>query len=222
MKTIKTITLGFAALAAIATSYSQQTPINPSVRDNPGVLGMSYGDISYRWHDIHRQADAYDIAFGGSSPVAPGVDVGLGYNYFWANDSHNPFTLQDYNIRLHSLVANATFFGPNRAARPFFSPIIGYQWSRGDLERLRTYDSQWVWGGSAGVEVPMGRLALTPRATFTDSMRANSIGSWHYGAEAHTWLNEKVGVYFDATYHHPQQRSGTQYWSYMGGLRYKF
>ena len=226
MKTIKTITLGFAALAAVAIGYSQQTPVNTSVnasvRDNPGVLGMQYGEVSYRWHDIHNAGDAYDINLKGNAPMAPGFDVGFGYNYFWANDSHNPFTLQDYNVRLHSFAANATFFGTSRGAKPFISPILGYQWSRGDLERLRTYDSQWVWGGSAGVELPMGHMALTPRATFTDSWRSSSIGTWHYGAEAHTWLSEKTGLYVDATYHDPQRQSGPQYWSYMAGLRLKF
>ena len=230
MKTMHSF--GFAASALLLaaavhaqTTTSTSTMVNPSIRDNPGVLGHSYADLNYSWVDYHRDAgidaDGFIAGLKGNVPVARGFDVGLGYNYYRENNHRNPFTGTPYDYRFHEVAGNATIFSSTRGAKPFVDGMIGYQWSRGDIQSLRTYDHEWVWGASAGFEVPFGLLALTPRVSYTDTFRDNSIGAWHYGAELHHWFSEKVGGYLDATFHDPR-RGSVEWWTYTAGLRFRF
>jgi hypothetical protein len=53
-------------------------------------------------------------------------------------------------------------------------------------------------------------------------MHRRSVGAWHYGAEGHTWFNEKLGGFVSATYVDPQHGFGPEYWSYTGGLRVRW
>lgn len=217
-----------ACVLAVAVHAQTTTPtMNPSIRDNPGTLGHSYADLNYSWVDYHRDsgidADGYIAGLKGNAPIGRGVDVGLGYNYYRENNHRNPFTGTPYDFRFHEVAGNATIFAPGRAAKPFLGGMIGYQWSRGDIQRLRTYDNEWVWGASAGVELPFaGAFALTPRLSFTDTFRdGGGLGVWHYGAQAHHWFNEKFGGYLDATFHDPR-RGSVEWWSYTAGMRFRF
>jgi hypothetical protein len=119
-------------------------------------------------------------------------------------------------------MGTATLFSPSGRVKPFLTGGIGYQWSRGDIQSLRTYDHEWVWTAGGGVEVPVGLLVLTPRVAYHDSMRSSGIGAWTYGAQAHRWFNEKVGGYLDATFHDPKSGGGAEWWTYTAGLRFRF
>src|SRR4051812_31170798 len=228
MKTMKAIALGFASLIWAGASYGQQTmtTTTPSVHDYPGLLGRSYGELAYTWHNIHNNADAYDIGGMANIPVAPGFDAQVGYDYFWWNDSTDPTTVQQYDYRLHTLAAGAKFFGFNgmngRAFKPFLGGQIGYAWSRGDFSRLTTFGHEWLYDVTGGAEFAVSNIAITPRVGFADTMHRASVGGWHYGAEAHAWFTEKLGGFADATYHDPQHDFGPSYWSYTGGLRLRW
>lgn len=234
MKTITTIALGCLSLALAGATYAQTTSVaptgpvtnyQPSMRDNPSVLGNRFGALSYSWHDIRGRGDAYDIAAAANLPLGQGLDLNLGYDYAWANNNRNPFTLQDYDERFHTLMTGGTFYSPMTRGtnfRPFLSGAVGYQWSRGDLSRLTTYDHTWLWGATAGVELAMGTLALTPHIGYVDTMRSRSIGAWQLGGEAHTWFTGKVGGYVDATFVSPRTGGGRDFWTYTGGIRMRF
>ena len=224
--TLATLLLAAAVHAQTTTNPTTTTTMSPaSIRDNPGPLGHSYADLNYSWIDYHRDsgidADGYIAGLKGNSPVGRGLDVGLGYNYHRLNNHRNPFTGTPYDARFHEATANATFYAPGSGPKPFINGEIGYQWSRGDIQSLRTYDHEWVWGAAAGVQVPFGLFALTPRLSYTDSFRDNGIGAWHYGAQAHHWFNEKVGGYLDATFHDPR-RGSVEWWTYTAGMRFRF
>ena len=232
MNTMHKLALGFAALLWVGTSFGQTTPtttgastMSPSFRDNPGVLGHTYADFNYSWVDFSEtgiDANGYIAGVGGNAPIARGIDLGAGYNYYRENNHRNPFTNTPFDARYHQLATNATFYTQLAGMRPFLSGAIGYQWSRGDIQSLRTYDDQWIWGASGGAEIPLGLVSLTPRISYSDTMRNNSIGSWHYGAEVHHWFNEKLGGYLDATFHDPRQGVNPEAWTYTAGVRMRF
>ncbi len=227
MKTKETLALALAGLLLAGTGQAQMTGrSHPSIQDNPGVLGQGFTDLNYSWVDYHRDrgldADGYIAGLSGNAPIARGIDVGLGYNYFRENNHRNPFTGSPYDARYHQVATEATFFAPASGVKPFVTGGVGYQWSRGDLQSLRTYDHEWTWAASGGVEMPMGLFALTPRITYSDTMRGGSTGAWHYGAQVHHWFTEKVGGYVDATFHDPLRNSGPESWTYTAGVRLRF
>jgi hypothetical protein len=230
MKTMNRFVLGVATLLLAVASQAQTTTLlsspRPSIRDNPGTLGHTYADLNYSWADYHRDsgldADGYIAGLSANTPVMSGLDFGLGYNYYRENNHRNPFTNTPYDARFHGLGTGLTWYAPTGSMKPFLSGGVGYQWSRGDIQSLRTYDHEWTWGASAGVQMAMGLFSLTPRVSYSDLWRDGSIGSWHYGAEAHHWFNEKVGGYVDATFHDPRRGGGVEWWTYTAGVRLRF
>jgi hypothetical protein len=228
MKNMKAIALGLATLVWAGASFGQQTTTttytSPSIRDNPGTLGHSFGEIGYTWHHIKNNADAYDIGGMANIPVGTGFDAQLGYDYFWWNDSTDPTTVQNYDYRLHTLAAGGRFFGFNtgNSVKPFLGGMVGYAWSRGDFSRLRTFGHRWLFEVKGGAEIPLGGVTLTPHIAFADTMHRSSIGGWSYGAEGHAWFSEKLGGFVDATWHNPQHNVSGSYWTYTGGLRLRW
>lgn len=234
MKTITQLALGLLSLACAAATHGQTTSVAtpmatsystpPSIRDYPGTLGQKYAAFNYTWQDVRGRGDAYDLGLAANVPLSPGLDMNIGYDYAWANDNHNPFTLQNYDVRYHTLSTGGTFYSPmtTRGPRPFLGGAVGYQWSRGDFSTLRTYDHTWVWGVVGGVEIPFGTLAITPHIAFVDTMERNSIGAWQMGGEVHTWFTETLGGFADATFHSPRTGGGRDSWGYTAGLRFRF
>jgi hypothetical protein len=233
MKAMNKLAVGITVLLLAGTGYSQTAPTHgtysttrPSIQDNPGILGQTFADFNYSWVDYHRDggidADGFIAGVAANTPIARGIDLGLGYNYYRDNNHRNPFNGTPYDARYHGVGTSATFYAPTGRVKPFISTGLGYQWSRGDIQSLRTYDHEYVWSASGGVEVPMGLFAFTPRVSYNDTMRSNSIGAWSYGAQVHHWFNEKVGGYVDATFHDPRSGGGAEWWTYMAGVRLRF
>ena len=232
MKNMNKLALGLAALLLAGTTYAQTTANGgyftnngASVRDNPGVLGHSYADLSYSWIDFTENridADGYVAGLRGNVPVARGFDAGLGYSYYRQNGNGNIFTSSPFDLRAHQLAADATFYAANAAIKPFVSGAIGYEWTRGDVQSLRIDDGDWLWGGSIGAEIPVGTLAFTPRISYSDTFNGGYDGTWHYGADAHPRFNDRLGGYLDATFHDPRESTALESWTYTAGVRFRF
>lgn len=231
MKTVNKLVLGLGALLLAGSAFGQTTtmtgaPMSPSIRDNPGKLGHSFADLHYTWVDFSRDrgvdADGYIAGLKGNVPVAPGVDVGLGYNYYRENGHRNPFTGTDFDTRYHQLATSGTFYSRMAGAKPFVTAGLGYQWSRGDVQRLRTFDEMWLWSAGGGVEIPLGRVAVTPHATYSDAFNDNGAEFWRWGGQVHTWFNEKMGGYLDVSFHESRHNLRADSWTYMAGVRMRF
>jgi len=213
-----------------SSSSNQSTPYfrsTMSIRDNPGVLGHSFADLNYSWVDYHRDqgldADGYIAGVNSNVPVVPGFDIGIGYNYYRENNHRNPFTGTPFDARYHEGMAHAVFYAPMAGVKPFMGGGVGYQWSRGDIQRLRTFDHEWVWNATAGFEAILGYVAVTPRISYADTIENHGgSGLWSYGAQLHHWFNEKVGGYLDATFHDPRSGGGVEWWTYTAGVRLRF
>lgn len=230
MKTTKSFAAATAALLLAGLAGAQTTAPVPStslsIRDNPGVLGHGFTDVSYSWVDFSRDrgvdADGFIVGVNGNIPVSPGFDVGLGYNYYRENGHRNPFTGTDFDARYHQLAASGTLFAPMGGLKPFLNAGLGYQWSRGDLQRLRTFDDMWLWGASLGAEIPFGAFSLTPRIGYSDAFDDNGLRSWHYSGELHHWFNERMGGYLNVGFHNPRNGFRADAWTYTAGVRMKF
>jgi hypothetical protein len=231
MKPINKLALVFAGLFVAGASFGQTTAntapmTGASIRDNPGILGHSFTDVNYSWVDFSRDqgvdADGYIAGITGNLPIARGFDLGLGYNYFRENGHRNPFTGTDYDARYHQLNTSGALYAPMAGMKPFVAAGLGYQWSRGDFQRLRTFDEMWLWNAGAGVEIPLGMFSLTPRVTYSDAFDDNGVGIWRYGGQVHHWFNERMGGYLDATFHESRGNFRANAWTYTAGLRLKF
>jgi hypothetical protein len=231
MKSIPTFVVAVASVALAGTALAQTVPSSGvSVRENPGVLGRSYTDLHFGYENYnHSGGDAYNAGISGNAPVTKNLDVGLGYDYYWENNNPGPIAGTSYDAHYHQLATNANYYIPMNGVKPFIGAAIGYQWARADFSSpfsssrpVRFSEDEWVWAGTAGVEIPMGTWAITPRISYSDTMSSNSYGAWHYGAEAHHWFTEKVGGYLDATFHDPRHGAGPESWTYTAGMRLRF
>ena len=195
------------------------------MNDNPGVLGHTYLDLNYSWVDFTENridADAYIAGLRGNAPVSPNLDAGLSYAYYRENGNGSIFTSSPFDVRVHQLAGDLTFYGRGPGLKPFVSGAIGYQWSRGDIQNLSIDDGDWLWGASVGAEIPLGRSALTPRISYLNTLGGNDEAQWSYGGEFHHWFSEGFGGYVDATFHDPRENFAAEYWTYTAGVRFRF
>lgn len=221
MNPINKITFALlAAAAAGALQAQQESPSSamPSASDNPGVLGQNYTDLSFGVQDLRHTSDnAFDATLRGNIPVSRSVDVGLGYSYNWIDgnsDNHS-----------HLLATDAKFYVPmENHMKPFIGGLVGYQWAKTRFDNqfpiVSTTDDRWTWGADAGVEMPVGSVALTPHVGYIDTMQNNSVGHYNYGVEANHWFSSSVGGYADVSYNDLRHQDNT--WTYLVGLRLRY
>lgn len=220
MNPIQKTALALAALAALCTASAQQTAYVPAqaAAEQPGVLGQSYTELSFGAEDLRHSSDnIYDATLRGNIPVSTHLDVGLGYGYSWLNG--------DTGVHTHLLATDAKFYTQlENRMKPFIGALVGYQWARTDFDNqfpvITTHDDRWVWGASAGVEIPVGTVALTPHVGYVDTMVNNSIGHYNYGVEANHWFTPGFAGYADVTFNDHRRAENT--WSYLAGVRLKF
>lgn len=213
MNPIKKVTLLLGATAS-AVALHAQTSTSPTL----GVLGQSYSELSLGIEDLRNTSDnAYQASIRGNKPVSPNIDVGFGYGYSWLNSNTD--------IHSHLLAVDSKFYAPmGNQMKPFLGGTAGYQWVKTHFDNafppITTDDDRFVWGLSAGVEMPVGTVALTPHIGYVDTMEGNSLGHYNYGVEVHHWFTPAVGGYADVGYNELRHQANT--WTYLAGVRMKF
>jgi opacity protein-like surface antigen len=227
MNMIKQLAGACTALLLVGAVHGQTTvPAETAPMRTNGVRGNSLAELNYSWVDFSRDrginADGFILGFDTNTPVAPGFDLGIGYNYYRENGHRNPFNNSEFDARYHQLHANGIWYFPAGAVTPFLSAGAGYQWSHGDIQSLRTYDDMWLWMLGGGIEIPLRSFTITPHIKYSDAFHNNDVSTWHYGAEVHTWFTEKVGGFVDATFHQPHASWRTDSWTYTAGVRFRF
>lgn len=246
------IHLTLIALTLTAAVAAQAQPASAGAASSSGLLGHRYAELSAGAIDPHGQSEfGFTSDVSVNLPVQPGLDVGFGYGY-----SRTKFELLErlftQRLRDHTAYASATAYSEYRGVKPFFSAALGYQWSRSgaDLGGMRVLDDradEAVWGLAAGVEIPLGRVTLTPSISyqdrfdrdnglaFVDTTNPPSPGSvgrvitldrdggagFAYSVEASTWFTRTLGGFADVSYSDPTG-GGTQSWTYKVGARLRF
>lgn len=248
MKTYRSVALVGAVLLAATAALAQPaststTPTTsttgptsgsgytgPSGQGGAGLLGQNFTDIHLGYADYrHSGAESYNAGIRANQAFAPGLDLGLGYDYHWENNSPGPFPGTNYDAHYHKLDVGGTFYTPIAGVKPFLGVGIGYQWARTRFSGLFSGNSpvrfagdEWIWKTKGGVEVPLGPVTLTPHFAYIDTLSSDSHGEWQFGAEANYWFTPRTAGYFDMTFHNPRSGGGPESWTYVVGARVRF
>ncbi len=205
-----------AALAVSASAFAQ--PTSTTTSSSGGLLGQRYVEGSFGLEDTKDLSDdLYDVGIAINLPVLPGVDIGLGYSYSWADIGTSVGTV---DVTGHTVGASATLYSTTGAVKPFIGGSIGYQWAEAKLGTITADDESGIWNAGIGVEVPFGPVLLTPSIVYSDSFEDDGDGSFLYGVEANYWFTPKVGGFADVTNANVRGSSGES-WIYTVGLRVK-
>jgi len=84
-------------------------------------------------------------------------------------------------------------------------------------------DETWGWNASVGLQVPFGRLTLTPRLGYFDDFRRSALSTQQLSAhtEVHYWLTRNAGVYLSAGFT-DVNRARFDAWNWRAGMRLAF
>jgi hypothetical protein len=193
-------------LGSAVVGHAQTTA---SDRGLNGVLGRGFAEIQYQRFDLPRPAsDIHDLSFGGRGPLLPNLDLGGSCSHRWAPGGNR--------YRATTLRASATGYTAIAGVKPFGTAGLGYQW----LKVTGAKNNDLVWSAGAGIEVPLGRVALTPKVTYLDDFRPGPRSSQELRTEveANWWATESAGIY--ATFGRSDVfRGGSNSWFWGAGLR---
>jgi hypothetical protein len=214
MKLTKKTTLALGLLAAAGASYAQTTADVSPNSNGLGLLGQRTTELSIGVQDIqHVSEDAYSVGARANNPLIPGVlDAGGSYRYSW--------TRGEFKGHANTIGGYATAYAPLNGVKPFVGTGLGYQWTN---VRLAGNDERALWGLTAGVEIPAGRVTLTPRINYADDFEGsrNSSQEWTYQVEANYWFSKSSAV-FASIGKSDVRRSSYDSWNYVIGLRGRF
>jgi hypothetical protein len=206
--TKKTI-LALGVLAAASVSFAQNnstTGAAPVV----GLLGQSYSEVNFGVSDIKNVSrDLYSVGVSANVPATAYLDLGAGYTYGWMRGTGHANTIG----------ATATAYKSFNGVKPFVGAGLGYQWTQVG----GTSDDSSIWGLSAGVEIPVGVVTITPEIVYADDFRnsTESTQQVSYGVEANYWVTKTVSVFGGVAYS-DVRNSSIDSWDYTVGARFKF
>lgn len=207
MNLTKNISLALGVLVA-GVSFAQTT--STEVATTPvGVIGQQYTEASFGLTDIkHFSKHQYGVGVAGNVPVTPFLDLGASYDYSWINDLGHA----------NALAATATAYTLLNGVKPFVAVGVGHEWISASGFR----DNDWYWGASAGVEIPVGSVSITPRVIYSDDWRSSTSdsGQWSYEVEGNYWVSRTFAVFASVGRTDPQGSDKT--WDYAIGARFKF
>lgn len=183
MKTTNKITLALGLLTAAASNAQTTTTTAPG-----GVLGQQYTEVSFGLGDVkHISTHGYSLNASANTPLIPGkLDAGGTYSYSWIG---GPF-----RGHANTVGGYATAYAPLQGVKPFLGAALGYQWTSA---RFNGGEEQALWGATAGLEIPMGVITLTPRINYADDFEGSRTSSqaWTIAVEANYWVNKTTAIF---------------------------
>ncbi|HUR60397.1 MAG TPA: hypothetical protein VM029_21930 [Opitutaceae bacterium] len=202
-----------AVLAAIA-AHAQLAPVGlPSQRAlGQRTFDISAGVVHANVPDVARNGHAFSA--GLNAPVSPNVDLGFNYGYGGIK------VLGSGRLTDWVLSGAAVLHSGGPGAKSFVGASLGYERTKIHVGTLKENDDGGIWALSAGVEIPLGALTLTPALTYTDATNGESDSTLHWGLQANYWFTPKVAGYADVTYSDLRE-NGDHLWTYRVGARFK-
>jgi hypothetical protein len=209
MNLIKKTTLA-AGLVVAAASFAQTAQTASTSSTPVGLLGQSYSEIHVGVSDIkHFSKDQTNLGVAANVPVTPFLDLGAGYDYGWIHG------IGHFNTVNGTATAYTTFNG----VKPFVGAGLGYQWS----SYTGGTPDEGLWGVTAGVEIPVSVITLTPRIVYSDDFHGQSSSTQQtsYEVEGNYWLTRTAAVFGSVGYS-DVRRTNNDSWDYTVGARFKF
>ena len=215
MKLNQKITLTLCLLAGGGVGYAQNsTAVSPLPPTSYGLLGQQYTEISFGVEDVNG-VDAYGqtASVTANTPhVAEHVDAGASYAYSWTGGVNTGHA--------NTIGIYGRSYRPMKGVKPFLSAGLGWTWTN---TTLGGSDNRGLWGGSFGLEIPLGKFAVTPRITYADDFEGSSKSrqAWAWAVEANYWLSRGTGLFASVGYV-DVCNSSNETWTYVLGLRGRF
>ncbi len=206
--TKKTIlTLGLVVAGA---SYAQTAQTATTTSAPVGLLGQSYSEVHFGVSDIkHTSDNQYGVGVAANVPVSPFLDLTGGYDYGWVRGTGH----------FNGISGGATAYTLFHGVKPFAGAAVGYQWTRATGYR----EDEGVWGLTAGVEIPVSVVTITPRIVYSDDFHGTTRSSQQtsYEVEGNYWVNRSTAVFASVGYS-DVHRTTNDSWDYTVGARFKF
>lgn len=206
MNMTKNTLLALVAMASASASFAQNVTQAAPV----GVLGQSFSEAYAGLSDIRNYSkNQYGVGLAANVPVTSYLDLGAGYEYGWVRgESH-------YN----SVNARAIAYTAISGVKPFAGAILGYDWDQSSVGK----DDRSTWALTAGVEIPVGPVAITPRVIYSDDFRSSnrSYQQLTTEVEANYWITTTTAV-FATVGRTDVNQSDARAWNYTVGARFKF
>lgn len=203
LKSPLSLALGLLTAAAI---HAQTPPTAPT-----GFLGQKYTELGFGLNDRqHDSNHGYGLRALANTPILPGeVDTGGSYTYNW-----NGGSLRSHS---HTLAGYATAYIPAQGVKPFVNAGLGWRWTSAPFNGT---ENRPLWDASAGVEIPVGGVTLTPRITYEDDFKRTrkSRQAWVCAVEASYWVSKESAV-FGSFGKSDVRNSSADAWVYQIGLR---
>jgi hypothetical protein len=201
-KSILALGLVVAGVSFAQTDTTSTKPV--------GLLGQSYSEVHFGVTDIPNYSkNQYGLGVAANVPVSPYLDLGAGYDYGWVRGAGH----------FNGITGGATAYTAFNGVKPFLAGAVGYQWS----SFTGGHDDQGVWGVSAGVEIPVSVVTITPRISYADDFHGSNRSSQQttYGVEGNYWVTKTAAVFADVGYSDIRHDSDNA-WTYTVGARFKF
>jgi hypothetical protein len=205
----------FLAALGAASAHAQLAAVGlPSQR----ALGQRTFDVSagiVRANVPGIDRDGHVFSLGLNAPASPNVDLGFNYGYGGIK-IFGGGRLTDWLIS-----GSAVLHSGGPGVKSFVGASLGYEKTTIRLGSLKENEDGGIWALSAGIELPIGGLTLTPALTYSDATNGESDAVLHWGLQANYWFTPKVAGYADATFTDFRD-GGDEAWTYRLGLRFKF
>jgi hypothetical protein len=216
MNLTKKLSLALTIVAAACLVHADEPA---STDTSAGTLGQRYAELSFTNQVIEHvpsNNNYYYGELGANVPVTKGLDLGGSYTYGWFNHLGQ-------SLRSNLGEADATAYVTCAGVKPFATLDLGYQWDRTTAANYFVRSEYAVWGMAAGVEVPVGPVAITPFANYGTDFRRSiaSTQDLDLGIKINYWYNEHWAV-FANVYHEDVMHSSSDSFNWSLGLRRKF
>jgi hypothetical protein len=219
---MKTKTILLLGLFVSATSFAKDAKdVVPTRAEEThesdltnGLLGTSYVEISYLLQDLQGVSPNLNNAgIGVNLRVVPSLlDLGADYGYGWIDGA--------FSGQVHQLGGSATLYTTIGTVKPFLRARLGVVQSHSSFAGN---DQLTEWRVGLGLEIPIGKLTLTPQALYSDNDYGapNRALRWTGQLEANYAFTRCVNgfVAFGYTDFH---YSSIDPWDYQVGFRFKF
>lgn len=189
----KVLAAGVCALALFCNAASAQSDTSGDAKsaDIPGLLGRDTIGIQAGMLKIRNEA-VKPTGFTADTDMNLTIDDGFDYtlDIGFEHAAKAGLKLRDTHID-----NGVTYYYRTRAAAPFISAGLGYDWERNTVQTVDTRSNHLAYEAATGVEVPVSKAAAVRLGVdFDESTRRPHERNLGYDVKTNYWFNDSVGA----------------------------